>query len=345
MFKFLWHCLEILLHMAKICMHLRANLYIMKGKQKLQVHMEMSMCRCQIADSDATAWQRLACISELTCIFWKKIRNCRYTWKRACADAKSQTLMLPLWDGIKRRQRSQMRRTSQQQQQEPNNVSNYLSQQRSPPKADRLPAVNPFHWRHDLHRWCSHVCVCAWARARAPSNWLAVGFGSHGPHTHDVACSPRFVKTSLDARTHHSISCRPWPWDTLLPLQFANSAPVPVRSIYLLADADQANCSVECSFRALSRLKSLSFYLSHQVDGLQVVVCMVSDSIALRPLWVAFLWPGSVGRYLRPHRWFGQTSDLKTWNGLAFSPRFCSIHVGSEDFSASFHIWCCAVEK
>jgi len=48
-----------------------------------------------------------------------------------------------------------MRRTSQQQQEEeeePNNVSNYLSQQRSPPKADRLPAVNPFHWRRDLHR-------------------------------------------------------------------------------------------------------------------------------------------------------------------------------------------------
>jgi len=86
------------------------------------------------------------------------------------------------------------------------------------------------------------------------------------------------VKTSLDARTHQLLAM------AMGYLQFANSAPVPVRSIYLLADADQANCSVECSFRALSRFKSLSFCLSHQVDGLRVVVCMVSDSIAaLRP--------------------------------------------------------------
>jgi len=41
--------------MAKIGMHLRANLYILKENQKLQIHMETSMCRCQIADSDATA--------------------------------------------------------------------------------------------------------------------------------------------------------------------------------------------------------------------------------------------------------------------------------------------------
>jgi hypothetical protein len=134
----------------------------------------------------------------------------------------------------------------------------------------------------------SHVCIHAALgqteaeaeQERHQTGWLA-GWGlcgSHGPHTHAGACSPRLVKTSLDARSPQLLVM------AMGYLQFANSAPVPVRSIYLLADADQANLSVECSFRALSRLKSLSFCLSHQVDGLQVVVvCMVGDSIALRP--------------------------------------------------------------
>ncbi|XP_062229675.1 uncharacterized protein LOC133927295 isoform X1 [Phragmites australis] len=48
---------------------------------------------------------------------------------------------------------SQIRRTSHSQRQhQPNNVSNYLSQYHSPPKADRLPAVNPFHRCRDPRR-------------------------------------------------------------------------------------------------------------------------------------------------------------------------------------------------
>ena len=113
----------------------------------------------------------------LTCIFWNKTADTHGNGATAFSDATALALGMEsnAWHG------SQIRRTRHQQQ--PNNVSNYLSPPRSPPKADRLPAVNPFHRCRDPHRWCRHVCICTGhgQQARAPSNWLA-GRGSHA-HT------------------------------------------------------------------------------------------------------------------------------------------------------------------
>lgn len=237
--------------------------------------------------------------------------------------------------GWNQTQRSQIRRT------QPNNVSNYLSPPHSPPKADRLPAVNPFHRCRDLHRWCRHGCICTGhgqTGCAVLRLWLWLTWTTP-PSA--VASSPRFMKAFLDAHTdsHQLLAGRPlvqgrrqdrccW-----YALQFCKT---PLRSdLYLLADADQVCLSVESSLFSCQVFILFFFSSSSQVD------CMLNQKKKKKwiacsewhgkrfllwgtweggaSLWVVFLWSGSVGRYLWAHHSSGQ---FLIWNG-SFQPRLC----------------------